>query len=120
MADRKSFPKWLSISGWLLYPGATALGVRLLYETVYLDWKYGQQLIGYALVHNYTIFFFIGALSWILSWAWLVIALVIIVRGRMRFRKLDWIQFGLIAMNLLILHVPPKWLQPLMPYFLHH
>jgi len=113
-------PKWLGISWWLIYPGATGLVARLLYETVYLTWKYGPQLDGYELVHVYPLSFLIGALSWLLAWPWLIIALVLILLNRVRLRKLDWIQFVLMFLTLLMVGVPEKWLQALMPYFFEH
>ncbi len=115
--DKNGFPKWLGISWWLIYPGATGLVARLLYETVYLTWKYGPQLVGYELVHVYPLSFLIGALSWLLAWPWLIIAAVLIALNRVRLRKLDWIQFVLMFLTLLMLCVPAKWWQALMSYF---
>ncbi len=119
MVDKNGFPKWLSISWWFIYLGAAGLVARLLYETVYLTWKYGTQAVGYTFVHAYPFFFLIGALSWFLAWAWLIIALVLIVLNRAWLRKLDWVQFGLMVLTLLMLHVPAKWWKALMPYLLH-
>ncbi len=115
--DKNGFPNWLNVSWWPIYLGATALVIRLLYETVYLTWKYGHQLVGYALVHVYPFFFIIGALSWLLSWAWLIMVLVWVILNRVRFRRLNWIQCGLMILTLIILQIPTKWLQALMPYF---
>lgn len=121
VVDKNGFPKWLGISWWLIYPGATGLVARLLYETVYLTWKYGHQLDGgYELIHVYPLSFLIGALSWLLAWPWLIIALVLILLNRVRLRKLDWIQFVLMFLTLLMVGVPEKWLQALMPYFFEH
>jgi len=104
MTERRPFPKWLRVAGWIIFPGATALVIRLLYET-----EQGY-LVGYGLVHDgFLLFFlfFLGALCWYLLWPWVIIAIVIIVRRRLRLEALDWLQFALLTLDLLAFLLAP-------------
>lgn len=78
---------------------------RLLYEKIYLV-KSGSQLIGYEFVHVYPWFFFPAVACYFLSYAWLIVALILALSRRVQLSGKDWVKIVVLALILIIDYLP--------------
>lgn len=63
----------LIVGGWLLAVPWATLAIRITWESTFLTWEEGPQMVGFALAHSYGILLLpaaIGTLAW-LVWAFL-------------------------------------------------
>jgi hypothetical protein len=104
--QRKVFPKHLTIMWWLVYPLLATFVARLLYEQTWLTYRYGEQMIGFAMIHSFPELLILGLLGWIGCIAWCIVALALIVRRSHQIQIASKLQLALAVITLLLLFVP--------------
>jgi len=104
--QQKIFPKHLTVTWWLVYPPLATFVARLLYEQTWLTYRYGKQMIGFAMIHNFPELLLFGLVGWIGCIAWCIVALVLIVRRRHQIPVIIKLQLALAVTTLLLLLVP--------------
>lgn len=100
-------PRWLNVSWWITFPPAAVFVGRMLYESIYLTLKDGEQVVGFAFVHTYPLVFFLSVSGFFLTHLWLVAALVsVLLRPARVLTRVDWLKVGLAASALALLYLP--------------
>lgn len=90
----------------LVYPLLATLVARLLYEQTWLTYRYGEQMIGFAMIHSFPVLLILGLLGWIGCIAWCIVALALIVRRNHQIQIASKLQLALAVITLLLLFVP--------------
>jgi len=66
-------PKWLKVLWIIVMPGLLLFIGRMTYEYIYLTYTYGQQMIGFSLIHLYPYLFIYMLFSFFASICWTII-----------------------------------------------
>lgn len=102
----KTFPKHLTLIWWFVYLPFAALESRLLYEQTWLTYTYGEQMIGFAMAHNFPVLLLFGLVGWIGCVIWCIVTLVLIVRRKHQIPIVSRLQFALTVITLLLQFIP--------------
>lgn len=104
--QQKIFPKHLTVTWWLVYPPLATFVARLLYEQTWLTYRYGKQMIGFAMIHSFPELLLFGLVGWIGCFAWCSAVLTLIVRRSHQIQIASKLQLALAVTTLLLLLVP--------------
>jgi hypothetical protein len=98
-SPRKPFPFWAHLLWLLAAPAGLIFSARILWEKTLLTAERGEQMIGFSLAHVYPVFFLVGLLcSWVLM-GWLLVAIVYLIRARLR---VAWYDYAMVAGSLFV------------------
>jgi hypothetical protein len=103
--QRKSFPKVLTVSWWFVYLPLAALEARILYEQTWLTYTRGEQMIGFAMAHQFPELLLLGLAGWLGCVLWCV-AIVFMLFRRRPIPTFIRLQFVLAVITLLFPLVP--------------
>ncbi len=101
-----AFPKWFTCAGWIVYIPAFLLTLREMWEKTILTWQEGPQMIGFTMVHQYTILFLIGSAGIVLCVLWIFIAMIFLFIRRRTILIIEKIQFVVVVFTIAINFIP--------------
>ncbi len=88
---KKKLPRWIKILWVISIPGYIIFVGRMIYEHLWLTYKYGEQMIGFSLVHQNPLLFFSLILSYFLALTWLLVFTIWFVVIKFRGVRTEWI-----------------------------
>jgi hypothetical protein len=91
-------PRWLTVLGWIAFPGTLFAALDLVFEQTFLTWSQGDQMVGFSIFH------LLGPLpffSLIASHVFLVGVCLSVAWQHFRQKQLANVPFGLIFVLLL-------------------
>jgi len=89
-------PRWLAVLGWIALPGTILLASDLAYESTFLTWSHGEQMIGFSVSHLLGPLVLLAFLSAIVCHVFLFVVLVLVLSRRLQLRQLSNVQRALV------------------------
>lgn len=94
------------LAWWVLFPGAAVLAARLVFEQTYLTWRYGPQMVGFALAHGGAIVMPLLMLSAALLHVWVLGSTVTLLWHRANVDRSHLLKLALAVLVTGVLYVP--------------
>ena len=90
-ATPRGFPRWWTITGYVLLAAAALFAGRIIYEETILTWNNGPQMVGFALAHGAApVFLIAGLIALPGGSVWVIGSLILLLRRRFRIKLIDW------------------------------
>jgi hypothetical protein len=90
-------PRWFVVLGWSALPGTLLLALDLTYESTFLTWSQGEQMIGFSASHLLAPLVLLAYLSAIVSHVFLLAVCVLVLSRRLRLRQMRNIHWALVV-----------------------
>lgn len=107
--DISRVPRWLAFLGWIALPGTVLLAIDLAYESTFLTWSQGEQMIGFSVSHLLGPLVVLAFLSAIVGHMFLLAMCVLILSGRLQLPQMSNTHRALVVILLIsicILYIP--------------
>ena len=89
-ATPRGFPRWWTITGYVLLAAAALFAGRIIYEETILTWNNGPQMVGFALAHGAApVFSIAGLIALPGGSVWVIGSLILLLRRRFRIKLID-------------------------------
>ena len=108
------FSRLWTVTGYLLLALAAIFVGRIVYEETVLTWKYGPQMIGFAIVHAMPLVLLAGLIGLVGGLLWTLASLVLLHRRQFRIPLFDWLPMLLLLVFGVMLLIPYETWEELM------
>jgi ankyrin repeat protein len=106
-ATPRGFPRWWTITGYVLLAGAALFAGRIIYEETILTWNNGPQMVGFALAHGaLPVVSIAGLIALPCGAIWVIGSLILLLRRRFRAMLIDWLPVIFLPVLAALLSIP--------------
>jgi hypothetical protein len=100
-------PRWVALLGRIAFPGTVLLALDLIYESTFLTWSQGEQMIGFSVSHLLGPLVLFAFLSAIVCHVFLLALCVLVLSGRLRqVSNIHWALVVTLLISVCTLYVP--------------
>jgi hypothetical protein len=102
-------PRWIRLLIASALPGTAVFALRLVYEQTVLTWRYGEQMVGFSLMHAFVILFVLMLLSFYAANVGLFSALSVTVGRWLRHLptpRWNWLPLAALCLCVGLVYVP--------------
>jgi hypothetical protein len=102
-------PRWLAVLGWFAFPGTLLLAIDLTYESTFLTWSQGEQMIGFSASHLLGPLVLLAYLSAIVCHVFLLAVCALVLTRRLRLRQMcniHWALMVTLLISVCTLYIP--------------